>query len=253
MSGSASKLAVVTIISLSVTAGIVASSFMLSRFMLKIQQSTEKNITVKGVAEKNVRSDVAAFSCRVRIKAQTIPDGYAQLGKAKEKLLQKLDNLGFVSSMREKEEIDYNRITRTVKTKENGKETTQEIFDHYDFDYTLRIRTSNVDLVSGNILKIYEIVDDKHDIWVSSASYFLSDPEKYKLELVDQASSSATLRAQTVAGKCGGKLGELIVAKQGVIQITPLASNETSDWGVYDTSSIDKVMRLVMTMEFALK
>ena len=34
-----------------VTIGMIFSAFMLSRFMLKIQRTTEKSITVKGVAE----------------------------------------------------------------------------------------------------------------------------------------------------------------------------------------------------------
>ena len=39
--------AAVIIAVIALTAGIVLSSFMLSRFMLKIQHSTEKSITVK--------------------------------------------------------------------------------------------------------------------------------------------------------------------------------------------------------------
>ena len=37
------------------------------------------------------------------------------------------------------------------------------------------------------------------------------------------------------------------------IQITRPASNDTSDYGTYDTSSINKVMRLVVTLDFALE
>ena len=60
-------------------------------------------------------------------------------------------------------------------------------------------------------------------------------------------------QSQFAAQHSGCKLGPLMVARQGVIQITAPASNETSDYGVYNTTTPQKVIRLVMTMEFELK
>ena len=101
--------------------------------------------------------------------------------------------------------------------------------------------------------KLYELTKDGIAISVTPVEYFISNPEQYKLELVDQASAAAAERARTAARQSGSRLGPLMTARQGVIQITSPASNETSDYGVYNTSSINKVMRLVMTLEFALK
>ena len=83
--------------------------------------------------------------------------------------------------------------------------------------------------------------------------YFISNPEQYKLELVNAASASAAQRARTAAHHSGSELGPLMEARQGVIQITAPASTDTSDDGIYNTNSVQKVIRLVMTMKFALK
>lgn len=250
------KKSTVVLISLAiaaVTVGMICSAFMLSRFMLKIQRTTEKSITVKGVAEKQVKSDIAAFTCSITIKAKNKADGYAVLDKAAKSFCAKLDSLGFTAAMREDCDISCNTFYRTITVKERGKESKEEIFDHYALTYSTRVRTDKVDLVVKNMLKIYELTARKLDVSVSSAQYFISNPEQYKLELVNAASASAAERARTAANHSGSKLGPLMTARQGVIQITRPASSETSDYGMYDTSSVEKVIRLVMTMEFALK
>lgn len=239
---------------IALTAGIVISSFMLSRFMLKIQHSTEKNITVKGVAEKLITSDLAAFTCSVTVKGNTREAGYAELARAKAILWAKLDSLGFVAAMREDEAISCDPHYRTIKSKDKyGKETSESYFDHYELSYSVRVRTDNVKLVSGNVLRLHELAFQKLNISVSAPKYFINNPEQYKLELVNAASASAAQRARTAASHSGSTLGPLMEARQGVIQITAPASNETSDYGVYDTRSVQKVIRLVMTMKFALK
>ena len=252
MKKSVAVIASISVIAL--TAGIVLSSFMLSRFMLRIQHASEKQITVKGVAEKLVTSDLAAFTCSVTSKGQNRIAGYKALEQDKKNLLAKLDSLGFTAQMREDENISCDAHYRTVKTKDaRGKETTNTIFSHYELVYSLRVRTGNVQLVSRNLLKIHELAAQGVNVSVGTPQYFINNPEQYKLELVNAASASAAQRARTAAQHSGSALGALMEARQGVIQITAPASTETSDYGVYDTKSVQKVIRLVMTMKFALK
>ncbi len=249
-----SKLAVISIALAALTVGMVCSAFLLSRLMLRVQttEKTEKSITVKGVAEKSVTSDLAAFTCKVKINSLTRADGFKAIKTAANTLHKKLDELGFTANMREDENIDCEEQYRTITTKENGKTTSETVFDHYEVTYSVRIRTDKVQLVSQNVLKIYELASTKMDITVSAPQYFISNPEQYKLELVDKASAAAAERARTAASQSGSKLGPLMTARQGVIQITSQASNDTSDYGVYNTASLNKVIRLVMTMEFEL-
>ena len=239
---------------IAITAGIVLSSFMLSRFMLKIQHTTEKNITVKGVAEKIVTSDVAAFRCTITVRGNTREAGYSELARAQKVLCSKLDSLGFTAAMREDETISCDPQFRTITTKDtSGREVSKNLFDHYKLSYSVRVRTDKVQIVAANVLKIHDLSYLKWDVSVEKPQYFINNPEQYKLELVNAASASAAQRARTAAGNSGSELGALLEARQGVIQITAPASNDTSDYGVYDTKSVQKVIRLVMTMKFSLK
>ena len=250
---SAAKVTLITFSIIAIVAGMVISAFFLSRFMLKVQRTTEKSISVKGVAEKEILSDVAAFYCIISVKNTNRSEGYTELNKCIGVLHKKLISLGFKESMFEDKSIACETKNRTITVKENGKDVTKSIFDHYYLTYSVRVRTKDVRLVEQNVLKIYELAAQKYDIGVGNPQYYISNPEQYKLELVDKASASAAERARVAAGQSGSKLGALIKARQGVIQITAPASSETSDDGVYNTSSISKVMRMVMTLEFSLK
>ena len=48
-------------------------------------------------------------------------------------------------------------------------------------------------------------------------------------------------------------MGALISASQGVFQITARHSTEVSSWGVYDTSTIEKTVKAVVTLEYAIE
>ena len=45
----------------------------------------------------------------------------------------------------------------------------------------------------------------------------------------------------------------LISAQQGVLQITERHSTETSGYGVYDTATIEKTAKAVVTLEYAIE
>ena len=135
----------------------------------------------------------------------------------------------------------------------NGRTTERREFAYYRLTYSVTVRTKDVDLVNKNILRFHDLAMNNIDISVSNPEFYINDLEQYKLELVNLASASAAERAKVAASQSGSNLGPLMTARQGVIQITEPACNDTSDYGVYNTSSVTKVIRLVMTMTFSLK
>lgn len=238
---------------IAIAAGMICSAFLLSKFMLSIERKTEKSIVVKGVAEKNIISDIAAFRCSISTTNTETAPGYIDLNKKAEVLRKHLKSLGFNENNFEDVNISQDNVFRTETIRENNKNITKQVFSHYSFTYSMRVRTKDVRLVEKNVLKIFALATKGYDVNVSSPEYYISNPEQYKLQLVDEASASAAERARTASAKSGSTLGPLMKARQGVIQITSPASNDTSDYGVYNTSTVEKVMRLVMTLEFELK
>jgi hypothetical protein len=72
------------------------------------------------------------------------------------------------------------------------------------------------------------------------------------MELLAEASANACERASRLAGPSRAKLGPMRSASQGVFQVTPVHSNQVSDYGENDTSSRVKIMRAVVTMGYGL-
>ena len=252
-SSSVAKITIISFALISVIIGMTISAYMLSRFMLNVQRTTEKSITVKGVAEKEITSDLASFGCSISVTSPDKAEAYNKLTNATNILNKKLDLLGFTEDMRFDKNITCSKQYYNSKTTVNGRTTEKEVFAHCLVTYSLTIRTKNVELVDKNILKLHTLAQNSVDISVGTPEYFISNPEQYKLELVNQASASAAERAKVAAGQSGSRVGTLLTARQGVIQITAPASSDTSDYGTYNTSSYKKVIRMVMTMTFSLK
>ena len=91
------------------------------------------------------------------------------------------------------------------------------------------------------------------EVTVYSPEYFITDIDKYKMELLAQATQNGYDRARLIARSSGGSIAKLKSAKQGVFQIMPPDSNDISDYGIYDLSSIIKSARIVVTLTYQLK
>lgn len=71
------------------------------------------------------------------------------------------------------------------------------------------------------------------------------------MRLLETAAQNARERAEKLVSGSGSKLGPVVSASQGIFQITRPLSNDTSDWGMYDTSSFEKDVKCVVTIEFS--
>ena len=245
--------------SIVIAGGIIGSSAMLSRSSVSLKtktvstMATEKTITVKGVAEKQIVSDLGAREVEIFCNAKEIPAGYAQINEQNKLFLKKLTAIGIDESKVEDVQITYFPVYKNIEETKEKKTVTRQEFQHYRFRRGCRIVTSDVKALAKASVELYDLIAAGVEISISKPQYFISDPEQYKMQLIDSATASAYQRANTLAVKSGAELGPLLVARQGVIQITRTASNDTSDYGMYDTSSINKVMRLVVTLEYSLK
>ena len=66
------------------------------------------------------------------------------------------------------------------------------------------------------------------------------------------AAKDAKERAERIAQSTGNSIGAVRSAKMGVLQITAADSTDVSDYGVYDTSTIEKDMTAVVNVSFAV-
>lgn len=83
--------------------------------------------------------------------------------------------------------------------------------------------------------------------------YFYTKLADLKIEMLSLATEDAVKRAEQIAKSTGTKVERLRSAYMGVFQITPLYSTEVSDYGINDTTSIDKEITAVVNCEFLIR
>jgi hypothetical protein len=89
--------------------------------------------------------------------------------------------------------------------------------------------------------------------WASEApQFYLGSLDSIKLDLLGKAAADARSRAQILAGG-ESRLGALVEARQGILQVTPPNSVEVDDYGMYSTETIEKTVKAVVTVTFALE
>ena len=86
-------------------------------------------------------------------------------------------------------------------------------------------------------------------VYPNAAHGFHAD---YRPSYNAEAAKDAKVRAEKVAESTGSSIGSVRTARMGVLQITPADSNEVSDSGMNDTSSLEKDITAVVNVGFEI-
>ncbi len=226
-------------------AGMVLSAALLSKFFIRIKH--EQAITVKGYAEADVTSDIGKFYCTCTARGTTLQEAYAQLQTARDHARDYLLKAGFSTNEIEMGTIETVKI---LKKDAQGRETNET--EYYDGYQTITITSVHVERIRDISTRITELIRDGLDIRATSPEFFVSDLKDTKLNLLARATEDGYRRALALAGGSQGRIGALQSAQQGVFQITRRNSTDTSGYGEYDTSTIEKTAKSVVTLQYAV-
>ncbi len=227
-------------------AGMILSAALLSKFFVRIRH--EQAITVKGVAETNVVSDIGKLSCTCSARGNSLKDAYGKLELHRNATLAFLRQLG----LRDPEITVFNIESGKIAKRDSQGRETNEI-EFYDLTQEIQILSTNVTLVRETANRVTELIQSDVDIRASAPAFLIADLKDTKLSLLQAATDDAYRRALALAEGSKGKVGSLISAQQGVFQITEPHSTDTSGYGEYDTSTILKSAKAVVTLEYAIE
>ncbi|MDD5706669.1 MAG: SIMPL domain-containing protein [Kiritimatiellae bacterium] len=237
------KLAVAAVI---LACGMVLSALYLSKLFIRVRQ--EQAITVKGYAERDVVSDVGKFTCAFAARGASLRDAFDRLQHSKRAVMVYLKQAGFGD-----EDVTAGtiRTSRVMKRDAQGRETNE--IEYHDASQEIAVTSSNVTLVKTVATGITELIKEGVDISASDPAFYVSDLKDTKMNLLAEATRDGLRRAGALAANSGGRVGALIAARQGVFQITERNSTDVSGYGEYDTSTIAKTAKAVVTLEYAIE
>ena len=217
-----------------------------------------KTIEVKGSAKKAIESDLISWT-------GTITARDADLTKAYDKL--KGDSDRVAAFLKDKsvpnDEITFSSITtekiykkEVIPPGESGKSEPMVVPTHKIEMYVL---TQSVTVESKDMKRVPEVARSittliKDDVEIDSGSprYLYTKLSELKIDMLGEATRDATARATQIISNANGKLGRLVEAKMGVMQINPKGSSATSAEGNNDTTSFEKEITAVVTATYEL-
>jgi len=124
--------------------------------------------------------------------------------------------------------------------------------------------------LSQDLLIESEKVDDITTLAQDASQYFVGngivfsgqDPEYYlknstldagRSQLLAKALADAKKRAEAITEGVGASVGSLRSSSIGVTQITPVYSTEISNYGAYDTSTVEKLITYLVRATFTMR
>lgn len=234
------------LVALILSAGLIISTFIVTDGIVEIKGN--RSITVTGSAKQQIKSDLIEWTGSFSCQSQLMPEAYTKLKADSEKVKKYLKEKGISEEDMVFSSIDTNPIH---EVNYNGQYTNNIIA--YRLYQRVQISSTDVDKLSRIAREATELINEGIEFQSYSPQYYYTKIADLKVSMLAEATKDAKNRAEQISQNTGSNIGALKSAKMGVFQITPLYSTEVSDYGINDTSSLDKEITAVVTCTFEMK
>lgn len=221
---------------------LVGSAAILSSALYRIK-ARENILVVTGSAKQRVESDSVRWRgsfTRTTVQ-QDIQQARALMGKDALAVSAFLKTAGF-----EEKDVLISPITVELTYPSSGPP-----------EYVLR---QTLTINSNDLAKVTRLAKDASNLMKEGIYFAAEAPEYYytklpelRISLLSGALEDAKKRAEMIAQSSGSRVGRLRSASAGVVQVLPVNSTEVSDYGTYDTTTIEKEIAVTVRATFELR
>jgi len=234
------------LLGLALAAGLIVAAAVVGSSLERIKLAGDK-ITVKGYAEEKVVSDAGTWRATVTVRAADLQSGYRELEADTARVLQMLASVAGESAAVMTAPVN---ARPQLEVGPGGVQTGRIV--GYELDRNFELSSGDVALIGKVAAQASSLISEGVSINSWPPQYFYNDLNAVKVRLIGAATRDAQLRAEQFAAGSGVTVGPLRSASQGVFQITRPNSTETADYGSYDTATVEKVVKAVVTVEYAV-
>ena len=226
---------------------LVISTFIGSEAIREFKQADDV-LVVTGSAKRPIRSDYIIVRLVVSSQDSTAPTAYQNLKRQTERLQDYLQDQQVPDDAITLGAIENYAIPeRTI----NGRETGRIL--SYRLTQRLEIRSAEVEKYAQLAQQANELINEGINLVSQPPEYLYTKLSELRIEMVAEATKDAKARADAIASSTGNQVGAVRSAKTGVFQITSRNSTDVSDYGIYDTSSLEKDITAVVSVKFGMK
>ena len=211
-----------------------------------------ETISVKGLAEKPIQADRVEWTVRLQVKGSSNADSLNRLRKERPALEEFLAKAGFgpaaVAVSNESVEPNYEQVegrNGNMRSVQEGNIARQ----------SFTINTTDIARIVAASRAIVQFEADGHPVSYGEPQFLVSNLEEVKMSLIAAAMQNSRTRAAEFAKNGDVEVGRMRSASQGAFYILAAGANtDVSDWGgTYDKSTVDKVARVVVTVDYGIK
>ena len=238
--------------------GLIISAALISNAMNKANKD-ENRITVKGVAERRIKADKALINIVISDKNENLDELKKSISEKEKLATDLIKNLKIDSN-------DYSignlRIQPNyIETSSNIKQQTTAIstpimqnakISDYEGVETISIVTKNIDKVEEFFQKLLELKLQSNNIQVNEPEFFITNIERYKKDMVVDASRNAEIRAIEMLKVNNNEIGGLKNISQGQFEILE-DTEDVRKINENEANQIYKKMRVVVTATYLIK
>lgn len=205
-------------------------------------------LEVTGSARRAIRSDFVVWRLSVTSQAPTLQEAYAAVTADAGRVGAFLRASRLPDSLVTVRPLETMRMNRLL---ENGTETGE--LAGYRLTQTYEVRSPDVEGVTALTQRANELINQGVPLVSQPPEYLYTRLAEVRTQMLAEATRDARERAAAIAESAGSGIGDVRSAKMGVFQITPRNSTEVSDYGINDTSSLEKDITAVVRVTFSLE
>lgn len=238
----------IIILGVCIAAATIVSSIILSKGFLKVTKFLREQITVTGSAQKEIKSDYIVWRSVFSVREADLKSAHKKLKEDLGRVRKYLTEGGI-----NEKEIKIFQITTEKIYKKSPKGTATNEVQWYVLRQMLEVSSKDVERVDRVSRESTELINENIEFESAAPDYLYTKLDELKIEMLARATENAKARAENMVKATGNKIGCIRSARMGVFQITPVTSTEVSDWGVNDTSSLEKKVTAVVSASFAIE
>ncbi len=234
---------------------IILGAFLLGFFIfkgLKTFSDKDRVVTVKGLAEMNMKATSATISINFSFSGDDLKDVLQQSEDKKVAIINYLKENGYTEK-----EVEINNINVTDRQKyyetqwRNGQEVLVKI-DRYAAYQGLTVQSSDIENTEDKSSVIELDLISKDLTSTINTSYAFPELNSIKPQLIAESTKNARVAGEQFANDSQAKLGKIKTASQGQITIAGRYYYDEDPTGIPEEPYIQKA-RVVSTIVFFLE
>ncbi len=227
-------------------AGFVVSAYILAGGIRDIKR-VDDVITVTGSAKRPITSDYVIWRGEVASQQPTMQRAYREVERHVERVRGYLEQHGVPDSA-----VTFTAVQTRPIHEMNERGRMSQTIVAYQLSQNFEVSSRDVEGTAELSRNATELINEGVQLSSYPPQFIFTRLEELRVEMVGEATADAKERAVSIAASVGAEIGAIRSVNMGVFQIRPRHSTSVSDYGMNDTSTIEKDIMSVVRATFEI-